>query len=285
MDLPSFIRTTDITETMFDFLGSEAQNCLNSSAIIFNTFEEFEHEVLEVLLAKFPHVYSIGPLHLLGRHVPKSHFMSQGSSLWKEDSKCLQWLDKREPNSVVYVNYGSVTTMTEKYFNEFAWGLANSKHAFLWVVRPDVVMGDSTILLEEFFEETKDRGLLASWCPQDKVLAHPSIGVYLTHCGWNSTLESVSTGVDVICWPFFAEQQTNCQYACTAWEFGVEVNEDVKRDEIEALVKEMMEGDKGKAMRQKAREWKKKAMKATDIEGSSYENFERLIKEALLIGE
>ena len=175
--------------------------------------------------------------------------------------------------------------MTEKYFNEFAWGLANSKHAFLWVVRPGVVMGDSTILLEEFFEETKDRGLLASWCPQDKVLAHPSIGVYLTHCGWNSTLESVSTGVDVICWPFFAEQQTNCQYACTAWEFGVEVNEDVKRDEIEALVKEMMEGDKGKAMRQKAREWKKKAMKATDIEGSSYENFERLIKEALLIGE
>ena len=170
--------------------------------------------------------------------------------------------------------------MTEKNFNEFAWGLANSKHAFLWVVTPDVVMGDSTILLEEFFEETNDRGLLASWCPQDKALAHPSLGVYLTHCGWNSTLESVSTGVHVICWPFFAKQQTNCQYACTTWEIGVEVNEDVKRDEIEALVKEMMEGDKGTAMRQKAREWKKKAVKATDIGGSSYENFERLIKEA-----
>ncbi|XP_050291191.1 linamarin synthase 2-like isoform X5 [Quercus robur] len=284
-DLPTFIRTTDITETMFDFMGSEVQNCLNSSAIIFNTFEEFEHEVLEVLLAKFPHVYNIGPLHLLGRHVPESHFMSQGSSLWKEDSKCLQWLDKREPNSVVYVNYGSITVMSNQHLKEFAWGLANSKHTFLWIVRPDVVMGDSAILPEEFFEETKDRGLLTSWCPQDKVLAHPSIGVFLTHCGWNSTLESVSAGMPIICWPFFAEQQTNCRYACTTWEIGVEVNEDVKRHEIEALVKEMMEGEKGKAMRQKAREWKKKAMEATDFEGSSYKNFERFIKEALLIGE
>ena len=65
----------------------------------------------------------------------------------------------------------------------------------------------------------------------------------------------------------------------------MEVNEDVKRHEIEALVKEMMEGEKGKAMRQKAREWKKKAMEATDFEGSSFKNFERLIKEALLVGE
>ncbi|XP_050291186.1 linamarin synthase 2-like [Quercus robur] len=284
-DLPTFIRTTDITETMFDFMGSEVQNCLNSSAIIFNTFEEFEHEVLEVLLAKFPHVYNIGPLHLLGRHVPESHFMSQGSSLWKEDSKCLQWLDKREPNSVVYVNYGSVTVMSDQHLKEFAWGLANSKHTFLWIVRPDVVMGDSAILPKEFFEETMDRGLLTSWCPQDKVLAHPSIGVFLTHCGWNSTLESVSAGVPIICWPFFAEQQTNCRYACTTWEIGVEVNEDVKRHEIETLVKEMMEGEKGHAMRQKAREWKKIAMEATDFEGSSYKNFERLIKESLLVGE
>ena len=146
-------------------------------------------------------------------------------------------------------------------------------------------MGDSTILPKEFFEETMDRGLLTSWCPQDKVLAHPSIGAFLTHCGWNSTLESVSAGVPIICWPFFAEQQTNCRYACTTWEIGVEVNEDVKRHEIEALVKEMMEAKKGHAMRPKAREWKKKAMEATDFEGSSYKNFERLIKEALLVGE
>jgi UDP:flavonoid glycosyltransferase YjiC (YdhE family) len=280
-DIPSFVRTTDTNEIMFDFLGSEAQNCLNSSAIIFNTFDEFEYEVLEEISAMFPRIYNIGPLPLLGRHVPDSQLKSLSSSLWKEDLKCLQWLDKQEPRSVVYVNYGSITVMTEQHLKEFAWGLANSKHPFLWIVRPDVVMGDSAILSEEFYEETKERGLLANWCPQDQVLAHPSTGVFLTHCGWNSTVESICGGVPVICWPFFAEQQTNCRYACTTWEIGMEVNEDVKRDEIEALVKEMMEGDKGKAMRQKAEEWKKKAVKATDIGGSSYKSFEKLIEEAL----
>ncbi|GMY11383.1 linamarin synthase 2-like isoform X2 [Fagus crenata] len=267
-DFPSFMRITDTNDIMFDFVGSESENCLNSSTIIINTFEEFEHEVLEAISSKFPNIYNIGPIHLLGQHVPESQFMSLGSNLWKEDSKCLQWLDEKEPNSVVYVNYGSITVMTKQHLKE-----------------PDVVMGDSAMLPEEFFEETKDRGLLTSWCPQDKVLAHPSIGVFLTHCGWNSTLESVSVGVPIICWPFFAEQPTNTRYACTIWEIGVEVNHDVKRDEIEALVREMMEGDKGKTTRQKAKEWKKKAMEATDIEGSSYKNFERLIKKVLLVSE
>ena len=112
------------------------------------------------------------------------------------------------------------------------------------------------------------------------MLAHPSIGIFVTHCGWNSTLESICFGVPVICWPFFAEQQTNCRYACTAWGIGTEVNQDVTRDEIETLVKEVMEGDKGKEMRQKTHEWKEKAMAATDIGGSSYKSFERLIEDS-----
>ncbi|KAB1210203.1 UDP-glycosyltransferase 85A5 [Morella rubra] len=199
-DLPSSMRTTDITETMFDFMGSEAQSCLDSSAIIINTFDEFDYEALEAISAKFPRsIYTIGPIPLLGRHMPDSPLKSLSASLWKEDPKCLQWLDRREPNSVVYVNYGSVTVMTEQHLKEFAWGLASSKQPFLWIVRPDVA--------------------------------------------WRST-------------------------------------DDVKRDEIAALVKEMMEGDKGKAARHKALEWKKKAEEVTDIDGSSYKNFERLIKEA-----
>ncbi|KAF5458180.1 hypothetical protein F2P56_022234 [Juglans regia] len=283
-DLPSFIRVTDTKDIFFDFLGSEAQNCLNSAAIIFNTFDEFEHEVLEAISAKFPgNIYTLGPLPLLiNRHIPDSKLKSLSLSLWKEDSKCLQWLDQREPNSVVYVNYGSMTVMTEQHLKEFAWGLANSKHSFLWIVRPDLVMGDSVILPEEFFEATKDRAFIANWCPQGQVLAHPAVGAFLSHCGWNSMLESIcGTGVPVICWPFFAEQQTNCRYACTSWGIGMEVNMDVKRVEVEALVKEMMGGEKGKAMRRKAVEWKKKAEEAADIGGSSYKNFERLIKEAL----
>ncbi|XP_011031049.1 PREDICTED: 7-deoxyloganetin glucosyltransferase-like isoform X2 [Populus euphratica] len=283
-DMPTFIRTTN-DEIMFDFMGSEAENCLNSPAIIFNTFNEFENEVLESIIAtKFPNIYTVGPLPLLLKHIPaESESRSLGSSLWKEDLNCLDWLDKRGHNSVVYINYGSVTVMTDTHLREFAWGLANSKLPFLWIIRPDVVMGDSAILPEEFLEQIDGRGLLASWCPQDQVLAHPSVGVFLTHCGWNSMMETISCGVPVICWPFFADQQPNCRYACTKWGIGVEVNHDVKRNEIESLVKEMIEGDSGKQMRQKALEWKDIAEAATSIGGSSYNNFEKFIKEALLL--
>ncbi|CAK9162653.1 unnamed protein product [Ilex paraguariensis] len=171
-DLPSFIRTTDPNDIMFNFMGEEAQDCLNTSAIIFNTFDAFEHEVLEAFVSKFNYrnIYTIGPLPLLDRHVPESEVKSLDSSLWKLDPHCLEWLSQRELHSVLYVNYGSATTMSQHHFIEFAWELANSKQPFLWIVRPDLVLGKSAILPEEFLEETKDRGLLASWCAQDEVL-------------------------------------------------------------------------------------------------------------------
>ncbi|KAI3947791.1 hypothetical protein MKX01_034456 [Papaver californicum] len=183
----------------------------------------------------------------------------ESHSLWKEETECLKWIDSKEPNSVVYVNFGSVTVMTTQQLIEFAWGLANSKHDFLWVVRANIVKGDTATLPTEFVEETKDRGLLASWCPQEDVLKHPSIGVFLTHSGWNSTIESISGGVPVICWPFFAEQQTNCRYSYVHWGIGMEIDNNVKRDEVEKLVREVMKGEKGKAMKNRAVEWKKKA--------------------------
>ncbi|XXG86415.1 hypothetical protein AAC387_Pa11g1315 [Persea americana] len=89
-------------------------------------------------------------------------------------------------------------------------------------------------------------------------------------------LESICGGVPVICWPFFAEQQTNCRYACTEWGIGTEIDNDVKRDEVEGLVREMMEGDKGKEMRKEALEWKELANNATRQGGSSYANMDKL---------
>ena len=270
-DMPSFIRTTDLKETLFDFMGSLAKNCLTSSAIIVNTIQE----------AKFPNIYNIGPAPLLTRHVPEDKVLSIGSSLWVEDSKCLESLDKWQPNSVVYVNYGSWTVITEHHLKEIALGFANSMHPFLWIIRPDVMMGESAILPKEFFYEIKERGYITNWCPQERVLAHSSIGLFLTHCGWNSLTEAICEGKPMICWPFFAEQQMNCRYACTTWGIGMELNHSVKRGEIVELVKEMIEGDKAKEMKQNVLEWRKKALEATDIGGSSYNDFNRFVKEAL----
>ncbi|MFS8018581.1 putative 7-deoxyloganetin glucosyltransferase [Helianthus anomalus] len=283
-DIPSFIRTTDPNDIMFDFMGEEAQNNLNAPAIIFNTFDALEHKVVKAIASKFnyPNIYTIGPLPLLARYVPdESPVQSLNSSLWRPDSSCFQWLDQKKEGSVIYINYGSITTMTNQHFVEFAWGLAKSMQPFLWVVRPDVMMGDSTSLPEEFLEGIKDRGMLISWCDQEKVLAHPSVGAFLSHCGWNSTTESILEGVPLICWPFFSDQQTNCGFACNEWGIGMEINHDVKRNEVEALVREMMQGEKGKEMRRNAKEWKRKAKEATEIGGSSYNNLQKFIKEEL----
>jgi len=126
--------------------------------------------------------------------------------------------------------------------------------------------------------------MLASWCPQEEVLKHPSIGGFLTHSGWNSTLETVCGGVPIISWPFFAEQQTNCRYSCIEWGIGMEIDNDVKRDDVEKLVRELMEGDKGKEMKRKVMEWKTMAEEAVKPGGSSYLNLDKLIADILLAG-
>ncbi|CAD6249429.1 unnamed protein product [Miscanthus lutarioriparius] len=96
----------------------------------------------------------------------------------------------------------------------------------------------------------------------EQVLSHPSTGLFLTHSGWNSTLETIRAGVPMICWPFFAEQMTNCRYACTNWEIGLEIDNNVTREEVARLIKEAMDGDKGKDMKAKATMWKEKAVAA-----------------------
>jgi len=281
-DIPSFIRTTNPNDIMLDFLPGECQRAQKASAIIFNTFDNLEHDVLEAFSSILPPVYSIGPLHLLIKDVTNKELDSIGSNLWKEEPECLEWLNSKEPKSVVYVNFGSITVMTSEQMIEFAWGLANSKMPFLWVIRPDLVAGENAVLPLEFLEETKNRGLLSSWCPQEEVLSHSSIGGFLTHNGWNSTLESVSGGVPMICWPFFAEQQTNCRFCCNEWGIGLEI-EDATRDKIEILVKELMEGERGKEMKEKALQWKKLAHNAASgPHGSSFMNLENLIHDVLL---
>lgn len=282
-DFPTFIRTTDAKDIMLNYLLRETSRASMADAIIINTFEALEAPALAALQKILPPIYTVGLLSVLVRRaVPnKSPLAAITTSLWKEDSMCLNWLDGKQPQSVVYVNFGSITVMTNKQLVEFAWGLANSSYNFLWVIRPDLVRGESAVLPPEFMEEIKDRGLMSSWCAQEELLTHPAVGVFLTHSGWNSTVESLCGGVPMICWPFFAEQQTNCKYACTDWGVGMEIDNNVKRHEVEELIRDMMAGDNGKKMREKAVEWKESAAKATGPNGSSVVNLNKVVNEVL----
>ncbi|KAM3317401.1 hypothetical protein ACQJBY_035201 [Aegilops geniculata] len=275
-DFPSFIRSPAPDDYMLHFVLGIAERAVGASAMIINTFGDLEEEAVAAMEALgLPKVYTIGPLPLLA---PSSTI---SMSLWKQQEECLPWLDDKEPGSVVYANFGSITVMTNEQLVEFAWGLAKSGRHFLWIIRPDLAKGDTAVLPSEFSVETAERGLVASWCPQQQVLNHPAVGAFLTHSGWNSTLESMCGGVPVISWPFFGDQQTNCRYQCNEWGVGMEIDSDVRRDAVANLITEVMEGESGKVMKKKAQEWREKAVRATKPGGSSHRNFDALIRDVL----
>ncbi|KAM7505355.1 hypothetical protein LguiB_004259 [Lonicera macranthoides] len=276
-DIPSVIRTTDPNDILFNYTMESAMRSSKASANVIHTFKELEADIVSSLSTMIPQVYTIGPLQLLLNQVLKEehrNLTSIGYSLWKEEPLCFKWLDTREPSSVLYVNFGSIAVMSSEKLVEFALGLANSGQDFLWIIRPDLVMGESAILPLEFQEVTKERGFIAGWCPQEQVLSHQSVGGFLTHCGWNSTIESLSAGVPMICLPFMGDQPTNCRYTCTEWEVGLEIDVDFKKDDVEKVARELMEGEKGKRLKNKAMEWKKEAEKATGAHGSSFLNLD-----------
>ncbi|KAF3605823.1 hypothetical protein DY000_02046173 [Brassica cretica] len=283
-DFPSFIRTTDPDDIMLNFSIREVERFKGATAIILNTFDDLEHDVIQSIQSMLPLVYSIGPLNLLASQefYVDSDMRQIGLNLRREETECLDWLDTNAPNSVVFVNFGCITVMSVEQLDEFAWGLAGSGKEFLWVIRPDLVSGEGAAVPPEFIRDTVDRGMMASWCPQEKVIYHPAIGGFLTHCGWNSTLESLCDGVPMICWPFFAEQPTNCKFCCDEWGVGMEIGGDVKREEVEAVIQELMDGEKGKKLKEKGGKWQRLAKEATEYpSGSSNVSFETLVNKVL----
>lgn len=295
-DLPSFaLISNEVNTFILSFVETETKRALTkASAFIFHTLDSLEQDTLESLSAMCPPIYPIAPLPLLIHQLPQHGSLKfLGANLWKEDLSCLEWLDSKDPSSVVYVNFGSVTVITQKQLMEFAWGLAKSEQNFLWVVRSDGVISESSsssssiglLLPREFYEETKGRGLIVQWCPQERVLEHRSTGAFLTHCGWNSMMESITSGVPMICWPFFADQHINCRLACAEWGVGLEIENEVDRNEVGKVVREVMDGEKGKEMKVKAMELKRVAEEAVGVSGSSLFNLDQLIKNVINVLE
>lgn len=281
-DFSKFVHTTDPNHVLMNFTKDESQDSLKATAILIHTFEELEGATLDAMSVVFPAVYAIGPLDIMCKNISKDSVNIMGSSFWVNNSSCLEWLNKKAPSSIVYVNFGSLTVVTKDQLVEFAWGLINSNCEFLWVIRPDLITKDSSLLPEELLVEVNRRGLIISWCPQQEVLRHPSIGVFLTHCGWNSMMESISCGVPMICWPFFAEQQTNCRYACNEWKIGLEISSNVNRYEVEMRIKEAMEGDEGMKIRRNVMRYKESAGKATVIGGAAFDSLDKVIEDVLM---
>ena len=249
-----------------------------SKGLIFNSFEELEGSSLAMIHKDISiPVFAIGPLH---KQVPASC-----SSLLEQDRSCISWLDAHPSKSVLYVSFGSLIAIDEAEFIEIAWGLANSRQPFLWVTRPGLVRdSDGPALLPKgFLEMVADRGRIISWAPQEEVLAHPAIGGFWTHSGWNSTLESICEGVPMICLPQFGDQRSNARYVAEVWCVGIQFEDNFKRDDVEKAIKKLMGEQEGSEMRERVSCLKEKASLCLAEGGSSSKSLDGLVAHILLL--
>ncbi|CAL9152732.1 unnamed protein product [Musa hybrid cultivar] len=236
--------------------------------VICNSFKEIE----EPVFASAPRILPVGPL-LTGLRPgrPAGHF-------WPEDTTCMSWLDEQPPSSVIYVSFGSFTIFDRRQFQELALGLEATGRPFLWVVRPDLTAASDDAYPPGFETRVAGRGRMVAWSPQHRVLAHPSVGCFLSHCGWNSTMEGISNGVLFLCWPYFADQFLNQSFICDVWKVGLRLMADengiVKQERIKSKVEELLRDEE---MRSKALLLKDIAHRNICRGGSSSQNLQAFV--------
>ncbi|KAJ0077536.1 hypothetical protein Patl1_35418 [Pistacia atlantica] len=250
-----------------------------------HSFFELEKEVIDFMSGLCP-IRPVGPLvplSLLG----EDEKLDIGVELWKPEDACLEWLNNQAASSVIYVSFGSVLVLSAKQMEDIATALKNCNHPFLWVVKPpEFPKPDGAGQLPNgFAEETKNKGFIASRCPQTKVLAHPAIACFITHCGWNSLSETIVSGVPVIAYPQWTDQPTNAKLVTDVFKIGLRLrpNSDgiVSTEEVGKCIKEIISGPKSEDYKTNLMELKLAARKAVTGGGSSDMNVQWLVDEII----
>uniref|UniRef100_A0ACD5VZN6 Uncharacterized protein n=1 Tax=Avena sativa TaxID=4498 RepID=A0ACD5VZN6_AVESA len=271
--IPSFPASHSIQPLMnrdgpaYKELLTVSAKLFGSQGIIVNTFRSLEPRAVDTIVAGLctppglstPPVYCIGPL-----------IKSEEVGVKRGDDECLAWLDTQPKASVVFLCFGSLGRFSAKQTREVAAGLEASGQRFLWVVRSPPGEDDpaktkfekpaepdlDALLPEGFLERTKGRGLVVkSWAPQRDVLAHDAVGCFVTHCGWNSVLESVMAGVPMLAWPLYAEQKMNKVFLEKEMRLAVAMEgydkELVEAGEVAKKVRWVMDSEGGRALRER----------------------------------
>ncbi|KAK7283591.1 hypothetical protein RIF29_13207 [Crotalaria pallida] len=276
-DLPNYHSLQH--HAIFSDVGLTMSEC---DGIIVNTFEAIEGRAVKALEEGLcfpegattppPPLFCIGPLI----SVPSGE---------NDENGCLRWLDSQPSQSVVLLCFGSDGRFSKTQLKEIAIGLEKSEQRFLWVVRS---RSDSEneerleeLLPEGFLERTKEKGMVVrNWAPQAAILSHESVGGFVTHCGWNSVLEAVCEGVPMVTWPLYAEQKLNRAVLVKEMKVALALKESedgfVSAIELGERIKELMESEKGKELRQRVLSMKVSAVEAKREGGSSYAALSRL---------
>ncbi|KAM3703818.1 hypothetical protein ACB094_04G129800 [Castanea mollissima] len=247
-DLPSFLAQPSSNSAYLAVI-MENFGCLDKNDWIFcNSSKEFGSELVKAMSGLLPLVM-VGPM------VPSAYLDQQingdiayGVNLWELNSdQCLSWLETKPPKLVIYVPCGSMANITAKQAEEIVCGLLASNIYFLLVAKDSI-----NKLPIKFINLALERGLVLPWCNQLEVLAHQVVACFVTHCGWNSTLEALSLGVPMVAMPQWSDQPTEAKFVEELWQVGVKAKKNkeglVTRDELEMCIKEVTVGERSEGI-------------------------------------
>lgn len=259
---------------------------------LFNSFHELEPEYVEHYHTTLGRrTWLVGPVGLASKDMA-----ARGTNTLSPDAdSCLRWLDTKDANSVVYVSFGTLTSFSTGELRELARGLHLSGKNFVWVLRG--AGAESSEWMPEDFAELMERGergfIVRGWAPQMLILNHAALGGFVTHCGWNSTLEAVSAGVPMVTWPRYADQFNNEMLIVEVLKVGVSIGakdyaSSVETHEViggeviaESISRLMGNTEEGDAIQKKAKDLGVKARSAVENGGSSYNDVGRLMEELM----
>lgn len=290
-DLPSFTLPSNTYTAAILSLQKQLEQLSQESnpKVLVNSFDALELGSMNAT-EKFK-LIGIGPLipsaFLDGKDPMDRSF---GGDLFRVSDDYTEWLDSKAKSSVVYVSFGSLLVLSKRQREEVARGLVDSGFPFLWIIRDEqnknAEEGDEEIDCLSACRAAilEGQGMAVPWCCQVEVLSHPSTGCFLTHCGWNSTLESLVCEVPVVAFPHWSDQGTNAKLVADVWQTGVRVvaNEEgiVEGDEIKRCLDLVMSpGKKGEEIRKNAGKWKDLARDAVREGGSSDKNLRAFVRE------
>ncbi|KAL5208940.1 hypothetical protein ABZP36_004563 [Zizania latifolia] len=217
--LPMKLRGVQVNEEALAHLPLFRAAEADSFAVVFNSFSALEADFAEYyrgLDGSRKKVFLVGPTSSAISKRGNGTATADGS----ERDPILQWLDGRTMGSVVYACFGSTCGLDSSQLRELAAGLCASGRPFLWVI-------PTAAEVTEQEERASSHGMVVAgrWAPQADILAHRAVGGFLSHCGWNSTLEAVCAGVPLATWPLRAEQFLNEVFLVDVLRVGVRVRE------------------------------------------------------------
>ncbi|KDP24999.1 hypothetical protein JCGZ_23982 [Jatropha curcas] len=287
--LPSSFRE-EVENAFTKMIKESMESELKSFGVVVNSFYELEQAYADhyrnVLGRTARH---IGPVSISNRGMEDKAQRGKEASI--DEHECLKWLNSKKPNSVIYICFGSSSNFSDSQLKEIAIALEAAGQKFIWVVtRNKNSEGNEEEWLAEGFEKKMEgKGLIIrGWAPQVLILEHEAIGAFVTHCGWNSTLEGVTSGKPMVTWPVFAEQFFNEKLVTEVLKIGIGVGakeivrlrgDYIKREAIEKAINRVMAGEEAEEMRSRARQCGEMARQAIEEGGSSYSDFNALVQE------